>query len=105
MFWVSVEEGIENLFLSHSPKKGRGGGGVGVGGPLVRVLNFWSENIFFVLKGRLIQQIINSLTKHRKNCENANAVQVTLLSLSLSLSHVMGKKRYALVLIDFDLDL
>ena len=65
---------------------------MGVGGPLVRVLNFWSENIFFVLKGRLIQQIINSLTKHRKNCENANAVQVTLLSLSLSLSHVMGKK-------------
>ena len=40
MFWVSVEEGIENLFLSHSPKQGRGGGGVGVGGPLVRVLNF-----------------------------------------------------------------
>ena len=39
-FGVSVEEGIENLFLSHSPKQGRGGGGVGVGGPLVRVLNF-----------------------------------------------------------------
>ena len=64
MFWVSVEEGIENLFLSHSPKQGRGGGGVGVGGPLVRVLNFWSENIFFVLKGRLIQQITNSWTKN-----------------------------------------